>query len=55
MKLIHGETELTFTKSGHPITEGFTKLKLTDETYWRLTGDESRVSVPKLFDFFVHA
>jgi putative heme-binding domain-containing protein len=40
----HGDMELTFTKPGHPITRGFTTLKLVDETYWIFQGDESRVS-----------
>ena len=44
-KYRHGEVELAFTKSGHPITDGFTKLKLTDETYWVFFGDEQRIAV----------
>ena len=44
-KYRHGEVELAFTKSGHPITDGFTKLKLTDETYWAFFGDEKRISI----------
>ncbi len=44
-KYRHGDTELTFAKSGHPVTEGFTKLKLTDETYWAFHGDETRIQV----------
>ena len=44
-KYRHGETELTFTNPEHPITKGFTKLKLTDETYWVFFGDEKRISV----------
>ena len=43
-KFRHGEMELTFAKSGHPITEGFTKLKLIDETYWAFHGDEKRIT-----------
>ena len=41
----HGEMELNFTNPGHPITRGFTKLKLVDETYWNFHGDEQRLSV----------
>ena len=43
-KFRHGETELTFTNPEHPITKGFTKLKLTDETYWGFFGDEKRIT-----------
>jgi len=45
IKFRHGDMELIFTQPTHPITQGYTKLKLTDETYWALTGDEQRVSV----------
>ncbi len=45
LKFRHGDMELDFMQPAHPITQGFTKLKLTDETYWALTGDESRVTV----------
>jgi type 1 glutamine amidotransferase len=41
----HGEMELNFTNPGHPITRGFTTLKLVDETYWNFHGDEQRLSV----------
>lgn len=44
IKFRHGEMDLTFTQPPHPITQGFTKLKLTDESYWMLTGDESRIT-----------
>lgn len=42
-KYRHGELELDFLPTHHPITAGFTRLKLTDETYWVFHGDESRV------------
>lgn len=41
----HGEMELTFAQPAHPITRGFTRLKLLDETYWAYRGDKARVSV----------
>lgn len=44
-KFRHGDMELDFTNADHPITRGFTKLKLTDETYWAFHGDEKRVGV----------
>jgi putative heme-binding domain-containing protein len=44
-KFRHGDMELNFTNTEHPITRGFTKLRLTDETYWAFRGDEKRVGV----------
>lgn len=44
-KYRHGDVELTFTNPDHPITKGFSKLKLTDETYWAFHGDEKRIGV----------
>ncbi|HEY2952653.1 MAG TPA: ThuA domain-containing protein, partial [Verrucomicrobiae bacterium] len=41
----HGEMELDFTGATHPITQGFSRLRLTDESYWALRGDPARVSV----------
>ena len=41
----HGEVELVFNDSEHPITRGFKTLRLTDESYWAFHGDESRVQV----------
>jgi putative heme-binding domain-containing protein len=41
----HGEVELRFTQPDHPITRGFTSLRLLDETYWALRGDPRRVAV----------
>lgn len=34
----HGPFDLAFGNSDHPITRGFTTLKLVDESYWNLTG-----------------
>jgi type 1 glutamine amidotransferase len=34
-----------FTKPDHPITRGFRKLHFTDETYWNMRGNPSRLSV----------
>ncbi len=42
-KYRHGAMELNFLPTGHPITAGFARLQLTDETYWAFHGDESRV------------
>jgi type 1 glutamine amidotransferase len=44
-KFRHGDMELNFTPSNHPITAGFTKLKLVDETYWAFHGDEKKISI----------
>jgi hypothetical protein len=43
-KFRHGDMELNFTKSGHPITKGFDTLKFTDETYWAFFGDPKRIT-----------
>ncbi len=32
----HGDVDLKFTDPAHPITRGFDRLKLIDETYWKL-------------------
>lgn len=45
IKFRHGPLDLVFTSRPHPIIEGFTGLHLTDESYWRLTGDPSRLGV----------
>jgi putative heme-binding domain-containing protein len=39
----HGPVDLVFADSDHPITKGFSRLKLVDETYWALKGDPARV------------
>lgn len=44
-KYRHGEMELNFTGPEHPITRGFTKLKLIDETYWAFHGNETLLRV----------
>jgi type 1 glutamine amidotransferase len=44
-KFRHGDMELNFTNTEHPITKGFTSLKLIDETYWAFHGDEKRIGV----------
>jgi putative heme-binding domain-containing protein len=41
----HGALELTFADAKSPITRGLAKLKLIDESYWRLAGDVGRVDV----------
>ena len=41
----HGVMDLVFTDNGHPITRGFTKLSLIDESYWKLHGDPKRLGV----------
>jgi putative heme-binding domain-containing protein len=44
-KFRHGEFDLEFQDHEHPITRGFSKLHLTDETYWAMRGDPSRLKV----------
>ena len=44
-KFRHGDMELNFSHLAHPIIQGFTHLKLTDETYWAFHGDEKRINV----------
>lgn len=41
----HGEFDLVFSKVEHPITQGFPTLHFTDETYWKMRGDISRLKV----------
>jgi putative heme-binding domain-containing protein len=41
----HGPLEIDFSRAKHPITRGFGKLQLLDESYWNLVGDESSVDV----------
>jgi putative heme-binding domain-containing protein len=41
----HGEFDLVFTQPNHPITRGLPNLHFTDETYWRMRGDVSRLKV----------
>ena len=42
-KFRHGVLDLKFSAEHHPITAGFTKLSLVDESYWNLLGDASRI------------
>jgi putative heme-binding domain-containing protein len=41
----HGPLDLDFSGSKHPITRGFDKLRLVDESYWNLVGDPHRIEV----------
>ena len=41
----HGPLDLDFSGSKHPITRGFEKLRLVDESYWNLVGDPAAVDV----------
>jgi type 1 glutamine amidotransferase len=45
VKFRHGEYDLVFTKADHPVTKGFPTLHFTDETYWSMQGDVSRINV----------
>ncbi len=44
-KFRHGSLDLAFPAQGHPITAGFSGLKLEDESYWDLVGDPDGVEV----------
>jgi type 1 glutamine amidotransferase len=44
IKYRHGPLEIDF-DSVHPITRGFGKLRLLDESYWNLTGDPEQINV----------
>lgn len=45
-QLRHGELSLAFTgPQPNPITAGFTRLDLIDESYWDLTGDATKINV----------
>jgi putative heme-binding domain-containing protein len=41
----HGPLEIDFSGSEHPITRGFGRLRLVDESYWNLVGDPASVEV----------
>jgi putative heme-binding domain-containing protein len=41
----HGALELTLSGEKSPITRGLSRLKLIDESYWRLAGDPDGVNV----------
>jgi putative heme-binding domain-containing protein len=44
-KFRHGEFDLVFQQGEHPITRGLPTLHFTDETYWNMRGDVSRLNV----------
>jgi len=45
-KFWHGELSLAFTgPQPNPITAGFTRLELIDESYWDLMGESTKVNV----------
>lgn len=44
-KFRHGDFDLVFTQPDHPITRGFSRLHFTDETYWAMRGNPSRIAV----------
>lgn len=39
----HGPIDVDFKGNDHPITRGFGKLRLVDESYWDLVGDPARL------------
>jgi putative heme-binding domain-containing protein len=39
----HGPLDLVFNDSNHPITKGFSRIKLVDESYWNMKGDPKRI------------
>ena len=41
----HGPLHLHWEQPGHPILKGLPELKLTDESYWNLTGDRSQLQI----------
>ena len=42
----HGELDLVFDRSkAHPIARNFEKVHFHDESYWKLTGDRSRIRI----------
>jgi putative heme-binding domain-containing protein len=41
----HGEFDLVFQQPEHSITRGFPTLHFTDETYWNMRGEVSRLNV----------
>lgn len=44
-KFRHGPLDVDFSGSKHPITRGFERLQLVDESYWNLVGDPSRIDL----------
>jgi hypothetical protein len=41
----HGEFDLVFPQRDHPITRNFPTMKFTDETYWAMRGDPTRLQI----------
>jgi putative heme-binding domain-containing protein len=41
----HGPLDIDFSGSSSPITRGIEKLRLVDESYWRLVGDPAAIDV----------
>jgi putative heme-binding domain-containing protein len=41
----HGPLDVDFSGSKHPITRGLSKLRLVDESYWNLEGDNKAIEV----------
>ena len=44
-KFRHGPLDVDFSGSRHPITRGFERLQLVDESYWNLVGGPSRIDL----------
>jgi type 1 glutamine amidotransferase len=44
-KFRHGALDVVFSDPQHPITRGFQRLNLIDESYWALKGDPKRLAV----------
>jgi putative heme-binding domain-containing protein len=44
-KFRHGPLDIDFSRSQHPITRSFDKLRLVDESYWDLAGDPRAVEM----------
>ncbi len=44
-KFRHGPLDVDFSGSKHPITRGFGRLQLVDESYWNLVGDPTRIDL----------
>jgi type 1 glutamine amidotransferase len=44
-KYLHTPLNLNFTTNQHPVTTGYSKLRLLDEPYWPMIGDQTKVQV----------
>jgi type 1 glutamine amidotransferase len=44
-KYRHGPVELSFGDAKHPIARNFERLKLEDESYWKLVGDPKNMTL----------